>query len=75
MNAQDARQALTLHGWLPLTGGPIVSGAISAEHWVRGGRRCIIHYEGEFPSRVELDKALYVHFRELESGEIIAEAE
>ncbi|KKN16587.1 hypothetical protein LCGC14_0974270 [marine sediment metagenome] len=55
-NAQQAREVLTRHGFIPL----LRLG--EAEHWVRDHRHCVIIYAGEFPGKVPVLKAQYVWF-------------
>jgi hypothetical protein len=54
-NAQQARALLQDCGFIPLakTG--------QSEHWVRGGRRCILIYDGN-PGETPLDGCEYVWF-------------
>jgi len=55
-NAQQARALLTSYGFVPLIH------LNESEHWVRGPRRCILHFKGEMPGAVPLDGAEYVWF-------------
>lgn len=66
INAQEARQALSTKGYIPL----VKTG--TGEHWVRDSHHVILYWENDIPEKVELDDAKYVEFVRLDSGEIMA---
>lgn len=57
--AQSYREILLRQGWIPL----IIIG--NEEHWVRGGRRCILTWVGTNPDKVPLESTRYVYFSEV----------
>ena len=65
-NAQQAREVLQDHGFVPLCR------LGDAEHWVHDGRRIILAYRGDRAADVPLDSADHVRFVRLRDGEIVA---
>ena len=62
-DGQEAREALVANGWRPLCD---IGGA---EHWVRGGRRIILHQD----DTGNLERIIYAEFIRLDSGEILVQ--
>ncbi|WP_289009846.1 hypothetical protein [uncultured Thermomonospora sp.] len=51
--AQEIREALSDYGFMPLTR------INKSEHWVRGSRRVILVFDGDYPEKVEAEALHY----------------
>ena len=62
MIAQEARDLLTRKGWWSLCR------VRNAEHWVKCGRRIVLHYDGDEPGNVDLDAILHARIETRRNG-------
>jgi hypothetical protein len=42
-----------------------------AEHWGNGPRRVILHWPGDDPAAVDLERSFYATFRRMKRGRIV----
>jgi hypothetical protein len=66
MTAQDCRAALSRRGFVPIC--RMIEGA---EHWGNGPRRVILHWPGDDPEAVDLERAYFATFRRMKRGRVV----